>query len=302
MSHQQAEELDFSVIVPTHQRPRLIEQCIQSLLAQNYPKERFEIIVVHDGQMKTSDPVLTMQFSGNAIKQFAIPKAGVSTARNAGALQAAGRWLAFTDDDCAPEAEWLGVLGKYLAAYPDTVVGGRTVNGLEGNAFAQASAILENYIYDFQYGGELQSTQKPYFAGKNLAVPKDQFWQIGGFDIAMVAAEDRDFCDRWQDSGRKLRYVPQARVRHNHDLNWITFIRQHYYYGRSNYQYHQLRIARGGQRNRIESHHFYTGLVAAPWQDRTGLVAIFLSLLLLISQAANAAGYFSALLSTSWRV
>lgn len=287
----------FSIIVPTYGRPYQLAICLAAVAQLDYPHERFEVIVVDDGTPQPITISVEMPSGNIHLTILRQSNAGPASARNRGASHAQGGFLAFLDDDCAPLPGWLRTFAGYLSTNPDAMVGGCTVNGLPGNMFASASQMLSYYLYQY-YLVEEDHPQK-FFTSNNMAVASHLFHELGGFDATfpMAAGEDRDFCSRWLHRGRELRYIPEACVKHNHELNALSFLQQHFSYGRGNYYYHRRRTARDGSRNRLESWPFYAGLAAVPWQTRGGLPAVRLTLLLLISQAANAMGYLWSRLS-----
>src|SRR5687767_7876993 len=94
--------LTFSVVIPTYNRPLQLQQCLEGLANQDYPREAFEVIVVDDGGehplTKINDHYQT-RLSLVFLKQA---NAGQASARNTGASHAKGQYIAFTDDDCVP--------------------------------------------------------------------------------------------------------------------------------------------------------------------------------------------------------
>lgn len=140
-------EVDFSIVVPAHNRPRRLSQCLQALATLAYPVARYEVIVVDDGSEESLEPVVVAFLDRLNITFLSQPNSGPAGARNAGAAEARGRYVAFTDDDCRPDSGWLGALAKRLAANPGCAAGGRTVNGLAGNLFSTASQVLIEYLY-----------------------------------------------------------------------------------------------------------------------------------------------------------
>jgi glycosyltransferase involved in cell wall biosynthesis len=106
-----------SIIIPTRNRPQAVEHCLDSLAAQTVPPSSFEVIVVDDG----SEPALaldlerwTSKFAWKLIHQ---KNTGPAGARNRGAAEARGEFLAFTDDDCLPTPTWLETLIAALREY-----------------------------------------------------------------------------------------------------------------------------------------------------------------------------------------
>lgn len=230
----------FSVIVPTHNRPRQLRDCLAALACQDFPKDQFEVIVVDDG----SEPPLTADPGFRLLRQ---PHAGPAVARNTGAAHARGRWLAFTDDDCLPAANWLTALEARLTAHPEHLIGGTVVNLLTDNPYAAASQQLISYLYAY-YNADPDQPQ--FFTSNNIAVAIDAFLAAGGFDAALprAAAEDRELCNRWLHQHRSMIFVPEAIVRHAHPLTLRRFWSQHFNYGRGAHYYHLTRARRGGAR------------------------------------------------------
>jgi GT2 family glycosyltransferase len=138
-----------------------------------------------------------------------------------------------------------------------------------------------------------------FFPSNNLAMAKAAFQAVGGFDIHFprAAGEDRDFCVRWRASGRHLVSAPDARVRHAHPLSMRGFVRQQMNYGRGAFRFHTRARTRtdsnGANGSRPGGLAFYAGLLADPFRRVPAARAAALLGLVLVSQAAVAAGYFS---------
>ena len=99
----------ISVVVPTYNRPHLLHKCLQSLFNQNFNKNEYEIIVVSDGSDETTEEKVT-EYKGSLVTIFycSLPiKQGPAAARNRGWKSAKGILVAFTDDDCIPDDNWL---------------------------------------------------------------------------------------------------------------------------------------------------------------------------------------------------
>ena len=84
---------ELSIVVPTYRRPHQLADCLRSLAALDYPRDRFEVIVVDDGGETPLDT------DGRAVsaRDFASPwygseNAGPAAARNTGAEHATGEY------------------------------------------------------------------------------------------------------------------------------------------------------------------------------------------------------------------
>ena len=280
----------FSIIVPTYARPRQLATCLQSLACLDYPRDRFEVIVVDDGS-ETSPEAVVASFCGQLdVTLLTQAHAGPAAARNTGAARAKGKFLAFTDDDCAPAPDWLLSLAACFARASDCAIGGRTVNALPDNLYSTASQLLVAYLYSY-YNAD--PDQARFFASNNLAMPPDRFHAIGGFDTTYTrtAAEDRELCDRWLHHGYRMAYAPEALVYHAHALTFYNFWRQHFHYGCGAFRFHQARARRACGRIRLEALSFYLNLLRYPFLQVQGWRAPLLAALLGVSQVANAVGF-----------
>jgi len=217
---------------------------------------------------------------------------GPAAARNAGAAAATAEWLVFTDDDCEPDRRWLTELQAAAAREPAAMLGGRAINALDDVPASCASQLLIDYLYAYYNPGAGESR---FFASCNIAIPREGFEAVGGFSAAFpgAAAEDRDLCDRWLSRGGRMVYEAGAVVYHRHHLTLGGFWRQHAAYGRGAFTFHRARRARGGRPIAREPLRFYRRLVLFPFTVGARRASV-MSLLLFVSQVANAAGFFEA--------
>ncbi len=106
--------MNVSVIIPTHNRARLLERALQSVLAQGRSVQ--EIIVVDDGSTDSTEEVVCTRFPQAHYSRE--PNRGVSHARNRGIEAASGDWLAFLDSDDEWLPQKLAWQERMLAANP----------------------------------------------------------------------------------------------------------------------------------------------------------------------------------------
>jgi glycosyltransferase involved in cell wall biosynthesis len=279
----------ISVIVPTYDRPEPLARCLSLLAAQDYPREQFEVIVVDDGG-STDLNLLTGELQNvHVIRQR---NAGPAAARNTGACAAQNDVLAFIDDDCAPRTNWLSLLAAALERHPGALVGGRTHNALAENLCAVASQSIIDTVHAHFNSDPQRAT---FFPSDNIAVSRQRFLDIGGFDTSFRWSEDRDLCDRWIARGWPLVSVPDAIVDHAHVMGLIGFFKQHLGYGRGAWRYHRARADRGTGQLKPEGS-FYLSCFRAPFRTQPIHRAIALAVLMSVWQIANTCGFvFQAL-------
>lgn len=280
----------ISIIIPTYRRPGRLADCLQSLTYLDYPRERFEVIVVDDGSRRPPEAVVAKFQDNFDLTLLTQTHAGPATARNTGAVQAKGEILAFTDDDCEPAVGWLQTLAKRFTAIPNCAIGGRVLNGFPDNPFSTVSQMLNDYLYNYYNSVPYRAR---FFASNNLALPADLFRTIGGFDtnFPYAAGEDRELCDRWLHHGYGMIYAPEVVVQHSHFLRFQTFCKQHFNYGRAAFHFHKVRAKREKKRTKVEPFRFYLDLLRYFFIHLQAGRSKLISMLLLISQAANTAGF-----------
>lgn len=289
----------FSVIVPTRDRPERLEACLEAMAQLDFPAEKFEVIISDDGS-RVPPVTLVARFADRLrVRLVQGVQAGPAAARNRGAAQANGRFLAFTDDDCVVQHEWLSAYERSFTRQPDHLAAGRVVNGLPHNPFSTATQFIVNYVYA---ENEREPAGTLMFSSSNLAMRADLFRELGGFTEAfpLAAGEDHDFCHRWQHGGWGTMHIPDAVVRHDHLLTWRGFVRQHFNYGRGLYLCRRLIAQRERTAFRVRRTGFYLGLVAFPLAEEKGRTGWVYSALLLVSQFATLAGAVWEWVSSQW--
>lgn len=279
----------ISIIIPTFNRPGMLTLCLESLTRQDYPKEQFEVIVVNDGGDQDLSAIVEPVSKIINVRLMNQRKAGPATARNTGVASSNGQFIAFTDDDCTPSADWLTVFASRLQQNPSRMYGGHTINALKGNIYSAASQSLVDYLYGY---AEAHRGHARFFTSNNIAVARNMFESVGGFDTSFPGAcgEDRELCDRWLGLGHEMSFVPEAKVFHHHELTLRTFWKQHFNYGAGAFLFRQCRARRGLMPLRFEPPAFYLGLVGHGWKEQ-GLRSAPLSALMALSQLANVAGF-----------
>lgn len=284
--------MDFSIVIPTRDRSVQLRACLDAVQHLAFPRDRFEVIVVDDGGREPLDALVSPFLQSMSLRVCEHPGRGPASARNAGAAVARGAYLAFTDDDCAPAADWLLRLREAMARNPGKLVGGRTVNALADVPCSTASQLLLDYLYAYYNRAPDDAT---FLASCNVAVPAERFRELGGFDASYprAAAEDRDLCARWRQRGFGMVYAEHAVVYHRHRLSLADFCRQHANYGQGAFRFHRTHTTGKGGRVRVEPTAFYAGLLATPFVRRTPMRGR-LTALLVLSQVANLVGFARA--------
>lgn len=276
----------ISIIVPTYGRPKTIAECVEHLCNLSGPA--FEVVIVDDGSPEPVEELIDLR-NARSVRVIRQENQGPGAARNRGAREATGQFLAFTDDDCRPVAGWLDAFHRRLMEGDDVLAGGPVINALSRNPYAAASQDIITFLY------ETDNTHTAFFTSNNFACRKDIFERIGGFDESLrIASEDRDFCIRCREAGLATVRVPGACVKHFHDLSLTSFWRQHFRYGIGARQLSdKLAAGNAGSGLTVRKPNFYARLVTQPFRNG-GRHRFGRSLLIALSHVAMAFGFRSA--------
>lgn len=215
---------DFSIIVCTRNGRARLRGCLEAISRMD--GSGFETLVIDDGSTDGTSEFVAANFPW--VHLITQEPRGLSVARNTGATAARGRILAFTDDDCEPDREWLARLvpifreGKFAAA------GGPNLPPKPRSwqeAVVCAAPGAPSHVM-------LDDTEAEHLPGCNLVVTKEAFEAIGGFDARFhTAGDDVDFCWRLREAGYRLGFVPGAFVWHWRRPYIRIFLRQQLGYG-----------------------------------------------------------------------
>src|SRR5262245_32655639 len=96
-------EVELSIVVPTHGRPDLLRTCIESLAGQSGVPEGTELIIVVDGADEATEQLLASLVSPFELHVIVQERARQGAARNRGVEEAHGRYVLFVDDDIVGE-------------------------------------------------------------------------------------------------------------------------------------------------------------------------------------------------------
>ncbi len=268
-----------SVIIPSRNpRPDWMGALFNSLLAQTLSD--FEVIVVDDA----SDGAAYALPEDSRFRLVSRPRrSGPAACRNAGAAEARAECLFFTDTDCVLGPDTLSRAVKELALAP--VSTGNTITRVE-TPFGRLVALLGfpgggilgfDRVWRVDPAGFAQS-----FSSCNVAVRRDFFAEMGGFDetFPVAGGEDTVLARRILEAGHKIRYQAAQEVFHVEKPDLRGFIRWQIVRGRGNFHIHR-RVPKVGGYLRLRLWTFRNSLKAAGLRAAPAVLAlIVLSVLL----------------------
>ncbi len=288
-----------SVVIPTFARPDRLSDCLRALTGQTLAACDFEVVIVDDGSPQPLDAIVAKYAADLSVRLIRQANAGPAAARNRGVNEARGKWIAFTDDDCLADPRWLELLLARERSDPGSLVGGTTINGLTNELFASTSQLIIDLVYE-HFNSDPDNAY--FLASNNIMCEREHIQEMGGFDLefAQAGGEDRDFCDRWRNSGRRLAWCKEAKIEHRHSQSFKNFLRLHYRYGKGAYSYHRKRKERRSGTMQKDLG-FHSSLIALLWPKLGKKMGYGRSLGILVGfflwQIANACGFFAQALA-----
>lgn len=215
--------MPISVIICTKNRPQKIAQCIQSI-CESKVLTTIEILVVDQStNNETAQKVLNI--SDPRIRYVKISNTGVSAAKNYGIQHTSYNLIAFTDDDCIVDTDWLKTLSSDFIKHPEIVaVFGQTIPYKKTQKkYLRCPSYFKKTKMKIVCRPSLHS--RNIGIGSNMAFHREIFASVGFFQewlgVGAIgrSAEDGDFGIRLLLSGYKILYDPEVLVHHD---RWIS--------------------------------------------------------------------------------
>ena len=210
---EESEAARISVIVITLNEEENIAACLDSLLSQDYPPERYDIFVV-DASLDTTPEIVKRYPSVRYLRSTQ----GFSRQKNAGRLASGSELVAFTDADCIVPPDWLGIIAR---AFSDP-----SVDGIGGNAYPppgsgyfEKCAAAIGHPAGGSIGFDANVKRGPqgieFIGGCNAAFRRSALDAVGGYDPGFEdGGEDVDISRRLKRRGFYLDYIPDLTVYH----------------------------------------------------------------------------------------
>jgi glycosyltransferase involved in cell wall biosynthesis len=228
-----------SVIVPIYNGEADLPDLLACLLAQTYPLDRVEYLLIDNGSNDRTSELLHSA-SQKTSETHALTETQIQSsyaARNTGIRAAKSEILAFTDADCRPEPDWLLNLVQPFVDCAIGLVAGE-IKALPGHSLLERHADRQETLSQKH---TLANAFCPYGQTANLAVRRQAFEKVGLFRPYLTTGGDADLCWRiLKETSFELRFAETAIVRHRHRATLSDLRSQWRRYGKSNRYLHEL--------------------------------------------------------------
>jgi glycosyltransferase involved in cell wall biosynthesis len=219
------QQFDISVILCTYNRCALLKKAIDSVLAQDCPGVRYELIVVDNHSSDQTRELCQSRLSQSGVpaRYLFEPQQGVSYARNAAIREARAPILAFFDDDVCVSKNWLATIQRAFEEHPG-------ISGVGGKVLPHWGEKVPRWLTREQwaplalqdYGDQpirIHTGNPLCLITANLALRREVFDRIGRFspDLQRVkdgigSMEDHELHMRLWEAGFEELYLPDLLV------------------------------------------------------------------------------------------
>jgi glycosyltransferase involved in cell wall biosynthesis len=218
---------ELSVAVASRNRCAMLQRVLEALGRQDYPAERFEVVLVLDGSSDASAAMARALETPYALRVLEQSNRGVGATRNHGAREAAHPIVVFLDDDIVPLP---GFLAEHAAAHRD--------GDPRHLALGYYPPVVEG---DDLWGITVRAWWEDHFRRKaepghqwtfvdivdgNASLPKSLLLDAGGYDETFTGRrQDWELGIRLLRDGVRATHHPRAKGLHHLDVSFATGVR-----------------------------------------------------------------------------
>jgi cellulose synthase/poly-beta-1,6-N-acetylglucosamine synthase-like glycosyltransferase len=212
-----------SIIVASCNNEQTIEDCLRSILAQDYPAGYFEVIVM-DGVSKDATVKKAEQYPVKVVSMRSNAPAAYNYAMKNIAVHEV---LGFIDSDAKVEPQWLRKLVVHLSEPKVAGVSGSIETWNAQNPWAKSIGyeLKTRYSRIGKYTGRI--------ATMNLLLKKSTIEEAGGWDENLASQYDTDLGFRLSAKGYRIAYEQGAVCYHYNRPTLKTYFRQQLQYGKN---------------------------------------------------------------------
>lgn len=208
--------MKFSIIICTYNRAGQLEIVLDQLQSQAAViNDQVEILIVDNNSTDQTRSVAGTFIAKNKglFRYIFESQSGKSFALNTAIKQAKGDWFFFTDDDVRFDGHWLKNMIKAAGMYPVKCFFARIIPLWESDKPVWFDQKIGSVIVNADHG-DVYKVNMNYLVGANMAIHRDVFNLVGGFNETIKRFEDSEFSLRLKKNKVDMAYVPDAIVYH----------------------------------------------------------------------------------------
>ena len=230
-------DCDISIIICTYNRAEKLPLCLKNFASANLPQGvSCELICVDNNSMDQTRQVIEdfANTIGTRLHYVFEGMQGLSNARNSGLRKASGKIIAFTDDDCIVDPDWLVAYARAFAAHPEMVAAGGPARPIWEvpppdwlPAYMRTHPQMFPILSLLEPYREFRLSPDGYFFGVNMAIRREVLLKVGGFNpdsfgSAWLGDGETGLNRKLWQRGLLVGYVPEAIVYHHVPAERLT--------------------------------------------------------------------------------
>lgn len=223
-----------SVVVPARNEEGFLGRCIDSILAQDYPRDRMEVVVVENGSRDRTPEIALERATRDArVRGLRSDAGNQAAAMNDGILAAHGDIVARVDAHSYVPPDYLKEVVAALGRHPDA-------SGVGGPFLPAGETLLERVTGMARasrlgvgggYGADRELGDHPVRTVQCGAYWRRALVDVGLFDVAMAYGEDEELNWRLTQAGARV-YLCGALAQHYRPRASLRALaRQYWNYG-----------------------------------------------------------------------
>lgn len=233
-------DTSIDIVVCTYNNAALLDRTLAAIVRQRVPpRVRWAVLVVDNNCTDETPEVVEKHARSGAVAIHIVrePKQGLTPARVCGVKHTRAEWVAFVDDDCLLEEDWVGQAARFASEHTECgAFGGQVI--LEWETTPPPYVLSRRYAYAGKCHGET-AHRRPWLAGAGMVVRREALTACGWVDKQflddrvgrrLVSGGDMEIGLRiaaryevWYNPACKLRHViPERRMTRQY-LRRITF-------------------------------------------------------------------------------
>ena len=239
---------ELSIVILTYNRKRLLRDCLTSLLSQQEPAGRIELIVADDGSTDgTQAFVAELAQQHSHIRYVRQPHRGIPAVRNLGITAAKADLIAIVADDYVFSPDYATTIFRFFQELPkaaiirfEIVAAGHDLSSRLSHFYYEISFLnrlhpqreqpSSRWAWFLQYFRRIPlpeekiKTDHELEAAGAAAFRREVFKKVGLFDERLLRAEDTDMTRRLKAINVPVHYYPFHKVKHQYAFACVDTI------------------------------------------------------------------------------
>ena len=223
-------KLNFSIIIPVYNRPKEIDELLESLTKQDFSDD-FEVLIIEDGSTEKSELFVEKYKNQLDLKYFFKENSGAGASRNFGMQKALGNYFIILDSDVIVPSKYLSIVKSTLKTNFTDAFGGPDAAHKSFTIMQKAiNYSMTSVLTTGGIRGKKQAVGKFQPRSFNLGLSKKAFESTNGFS-KMKNGEDIDLTFRLWENGFETQLIENAFVYHKRRSSIKQFFKQTFGFG-----------------------------------------------------------------------